>query len=78
MSRARPAKKHGQKNIFSYGKRAGMDRFTLPNNGADLGPFDFFLEPVCFLYNPFPAWQRIIEKPVERTYQFQQNPIKWS
>ena len=78
MSRARPTKKHGQKNIFSYGKRAGMDRSTLPNNGANLGPFYFLLEPVCFLYNFFPTWQRIIEKPVERTYQFQQNPIKWS
>ena len=68
MSRAGPTKKHGLKNIFSYGKRAGMDRFTLPNNGADLGPFYFLFEPVCFLYNFFPTCQRIIEMVALRTH----------
>ena len=68
MSRARPTKKHGLKNIFSYGKRAGMDRFTLPNNGADLASFYFLWETVCFLYNFFPTWQRIIEIVALRTH----------
>jgi len=55
------------KDFFSYGKQAGMDRFTLPNNVTDLSYF--LLEPVSSLYNPN-CRQRIIEKAVKITYQF--------
>ena len=30
----------------------------------------FFVGTGCSLYNPFPTWQRIIEKAVKITYQF--------
>ena len=33
-----------EEDFFSYGKKAGMDRFTFPNNETDL--FYFLLEPV--------------------------------
>ena len=33
-----------EEDFFSYGKQAGMDRFTLPNNVTDL--FYFLLKPV--------------------------------